>query len=74
MAELTESIIKKDDKRNFFRGCLEFNLEKGKYFVKASEAQSSADMMQLANANCLIIIEEERMNPQKGEMIECIKI
>lgn len=74
MAELTESIIKKDDKRNFFRGRLEFNLEKGKYFVKASEAQSSADMMQLANANCLIIIEEERMNPQKGEMIECIKI
>ncbi|MCZ7613886.1 MAG: hypothetical protein M5T52_10225 [Ignavibacteriaceae bacterium] len=74
MAELTESIIKKDDKRNFFRGRLGFNLEKGKYFVKASEAQSSADMMQLANANCLIIIEEERMNPQKGEMIECIKI
>lgn len=74
MAELTESIIKKDDKRNFFRGRLDFNLEKGKYFVKASEAQSSADMMQLANANCLIIIEEDKINPKKGEEVECIKI
>jgi len=73
-AELTEAVSKKDDKRNFLRGILEFNFEKGKYFVRAPEAQSSADMARLANANCLIVIEEERINPQKGEEVECIMI
>lgn len=73
-AELTEAVSKKDDKRNFLRGILEFNLEKGKYFVRAAETQSSADMARLANANCLIVIEEERINPQKGEEVECIMI
>lgn len=73
-AELAESISKKDDKRNFLRGFLDFNLEKGKYFVRAADAQSSADMTRLANANCLIVIEEDRINPQKGEEVECIII
>ncbi|MDO8551012.1 MAG: molybdopterin molybdenumtransferase MoeA, partial [Ignavibacteria bacterium] len=73
-AELTEEISKKDDKRNFLRGFLEFNMQKGKYFVRAPEAQSSADMTQLANANCLIEVEEDRINPQKGEEVKCIKI
>ena len=73
-AELTESVSKNDDKRNFLRGILKFNLEKGKYFVRAAEAQSSADMTRLSNANCLIVIEEERTNPQKGEEVECIMI
>ncbi|OGU70179.1 MAG: molybdopterin molybdenumtransferase MoeA [Ignavibacteria bacterium RBG_16_34_14] len=73
-AELTESVSKNDDKRNFLRGYLEFNLKKGQYFVRASEAQSSADMTRLANANCLIVIEEKRINPQKGEEVQCIII
>jgi len=73
-AELTESVNKNDDKRNFLRGILKFNLEKGKYVVRAAEAQSSADMTQLANANCLIVIEEVRIDPQKGEEVECIMI
>lgn len=73
-AELTERVTKKDNKRNFLRGILEFNFEKGKYFVKSSQAQSSADMVRLANANCLIVIEEDRTDPQKGEEVECIII
>ncbi len=73
-AELSEPVTKKDDKRNFLRGMLEFNPEKGKYFVKAAQAQSSADMARLANVNCLIVVEEERTNPQKGEEVECIII
>jgi molybdopterin molybdotransferase len=73
-AELTEPVIKKDNKRYFLRGILEFNHEKGKYFVRASERQSSADMVRLSIANCLVIIEEERTNPQKGEEVECIMI
>lgn len=73
-AELIEPVLKKDNKRNFLRGVLEFNPEKGKYFVKAAQEQSSADMTRLANANCLIMVEEERTNPQKGEEVECIMI
>lgn len=73
-AELTEPVSKKDDKRNILRGIFEFNLEKGKYLVKAAQAQSCADMARLADANCLIVIEEDRINPQKGEEIECIII
>lgn len=73
-AELTEPFIKKDGKRNFFRGIIDFNSEIGKYFVKAAKSQSSADMTRLANANCLIVIEEQRTNPQKGEVVECIMI
>ena len=72
--ELTEPVSKKDDKRNFLRGIFEFSLEKGKYFVKAAQVQSSADMARLADANCLIVIEEDRTNPQKGEDVECIII
>lgn len=73
-AELSEPVTKKDDKRNFLRGILEFNSEKGKYLVKAAHAQSSADMARLANANCLIVVEEDRTNPKKGEEVECIMI
>lgn len=73
-AELMEPASKKDDKRNFLRGILEFNYEKGKYFARAIKTQSSADMKSLADANCLIIVEEERINPQAGEEVECIMI
>jgi len=73
-AELTEQVTKNDDKRNFLRGFLEFNPEKGKYFVKAAPSQSSADMVRLANANCLIVIDEERTNLRKGDEVECILI
>lgn len=73
-AELDEAIIKKDNKRNFLRGSLTFNFDEGKYFVKPGPAQSSGDMVQLANADCLIVIEEERLNPQKGEKVKCIMI
>jgi molybdopterin molybdotransferase len=73
-AEIEEAIIKNDNKRNFLRGILTFNFDERKYFVKAAPAQSSGDMVQLSNANCLIVIEEERLNPQKGEMVKCIMI
>lgn len=74
LAELIEAVNKKDDKRHFMRGYLEFVFDKKKYFVKETESQSSADIVGLADANCLICIEEDRMNPKKGEVVECIMI
>lgn len=71
-AELTSDLNKKDGKRHFSRGMLYKKDEQ--YFVVDSGSHSSGDMAGLSNANCLIVIKEERISPKKGEKIECIVI
>ncbi len=69
-AELLNDLRKKDKKRCFMKGILK--KEKDEYFVTSKFSQSSGNMVELSNANCLIVIEEEHLNPKKGERINCI--
>lgn len=70
-AELEDDLKKDDSKRHFMRGFLTQNNE-GKFFVKKVGSQSSGNLAEMGKSNCLIIVEEERMNPRKGEVVECI--
>jgi molybdopterin molybdotransferase len=74
IAELTLDLKKKDSKRHFSRGILTYDENAGKYYVSDAGSVSSGNMASLSNANCLIIIEENRTFPKNGEMIKCIKI
>ncbi len=69
-AELLNDLKKKDKKRYFMKGFLK--KENGKYFVTSKFSQSSGNMVELSRANCLIVIEEEHLNPKKGERVNCI--
>ncbi|HED08881.1 MAG TPA: molybdopterin molybdenumtransferase MoeA [Ignavibacteria bacterium] len=69
-AELLNDLRKKDKKRCFMKGILK--KEKDEYFVTSKFSQSSGNMVELSNANCLIVIEEEHLNPKKGERVNCI--
>ena len=73
VAVLDEDLKKEDSKRHFMRGLLTQN-NMGKYFVKKVGSQSSGNLAEMGKSNCLIVVEEERMNPLKGEIVECIMI
>lgn len=73
-AELKTNLKKKDNKCHFSRGILEYDMSDGKYYVSDAGSVSSGDMSSLSDANCLIIIQENRTFPKNGEMIECMKI
>lgn len=69
-AELLNDLRKKDRKRHFLRGLL--TEREGKYFVTSLVSQSSGNLVQMSKANCLIELEEERINPKAGEEVVCI--
>lgn len=71
-AILSSDIRKNDNKRHFIRGKL-FSSD-GVNHVSASGSGTSADLYGLARANCLIVIEEERTDPKKGESVRCMMI
>lgn len=71
-AVLQNDLKKNDGKRHFSRGYF-YNRKAGTE-VKALSSQSSGNYYELAQANCLIITEEEKRNPQKGETVKCILI
>ena len=71
-AVLLDDVKKKDNKRHFLRGIL-FK-EKGEWKVTSKFSQSSGNLVELSRANCLIVVEEEKRNPAKGEKVECILI
>jgi molybdopterin molybdotransferase len=71
VANLKEDLYKEDRKRHFLRGSYYSGID-GKYYVKKVGSQSSGNVSEMGRANCLIIIEEERINPKKGEQVECI--
>ncbi|MGB9856331.1 MAG: gephyrin-like molybdotransferase Glp [Caldisericum exile] len=71
-ATLQNDLKKKDGKRHFSRGIL-FE-ENGEWKVTSEFSQSSGNLVEMSRANCLIEIEEERLNPKKGERVRCILI
>ena len=71
-AKLDAEIKKTDGKRHFIRG---------NYFVKENESyviptgsQSSANLHGMSRANCLFVIEDERTNLKKGDVVKCLMI
>ncbi len=71
-AALQNDLKKKDGKRHFSRGIL-FE-ENGEWKVTSEFSQSSGNLVEMSRANCLIEIEEDRLNPKKGEKVKCILI
>lgn len=72
-AVLKKSIKKTDSKRHFVRGYISRD-ELGVISAVPVGQQSSGNLVQMSMSNCLIVIEEERTNPQEGEEVECIMI
>jgi molybdopterin molybdotransferase len=73
IAQLKDDLAKKDSKRHFMRGTYTYN-DDGTYSVHKVGSQSSGNLAEMGLSNCLIIVEEERINPQKGEKVKCITI
>ena len=72
-AVLKNDLQKTDTKRHFVRGFLQED-ENGRLSVGSVGQQSSGNLVQMSLSNCLIIIEEEKTNPLKGEEVKCIMI
>ena len=72
-AILEDDLKKEDSKRHFMRGILRYG-DDGKFYVKKMGSQSSGNLAEMGKANCLIIVEENRTNPAKGEHVECMTI
>lgn len=72
-AILEEDLKKEDSKRHFMRGVCRYESD-GKFYARKIGSQSSGNLAEMGKANCLIIVEEDRMNPAKGETVECIMI
>ncbi|MFZ0454900.1 MAG: gephyrin-like molybdotransferase Glp [Ignavibacteriaceae bacterium] len=72
-AILEDDLKKEDSKRHFMRGILRYEND-GKFYVKKMGSQSSGNLAEMGKANCLIIVEEDRINPVKGEQVECMTI
>ncbi|MCU7496261.1 MAG: molybdopterin molybdotransferase MoeA [Ignavibacteria bacterium] len=72
-AILRGDIVKTDSKRHFIRGFLERD-ENGNVSASPVGLESSGNLVQMSVSNCLIVIEEERINPLSGEEVECIMI
>jgi molybdopterin molybdotransferase len=72
-AKLGNDIHKNDKKRHFIRG----NIRKdnsGMYLVTSKKSQSSGNLVGFSSSNCLIVIEEEKLSPKKGEIVNCIRM
>lgn len=71
-AFLTENIKKRDGKKHFLRGIL--RSENGRRLVSLAGKQSSDDLYGLSLSNCIIVIEEDMIDPKEGDVLECIMI
>ncbi|MFN3871804.1 MAG: gephyrin-like molybdotransferase Glp [Ignavibacterium sp.] len=71
-ATLQNDLKKKDGKRHFLRGIL--YQENDELKVTSEFSQSSGNLVEMSRANCLIELEEDRLNPKKGERVKCILI
>lgn len=72
-AKLENDIRKNDRKRHFIRG----NIRKdnsGNYLATSKKSQSSGNLVGFSSSNCLIVIEEEKLSPKKGEIVNCISL
>ncbi|MGA2295977.1 MAG: molybdopterin molybdotransferase MoeA [FCB group bacterium] len=73
-AVLKNYIFTQDRRRQFIRSLYSFDENKKKYFVEELGMQSSGNMYNLNNANCLIVLEENLYEKKKGELVKCIEI
>ncbi|MGK9369078.1 molybdopterin molybdotransferase MoeA [Melioribacter sp. Ez-97] len=71
-AVLQNNLKKRDGKRHFARGIL-FE-ENGVWKVTSEFSQSSGNLVEMSASDCLIVLPEEIRNPQKGDIVKCIKI
>jgi len=71
-ATLQNGIKKNDGKKHFSRGIIVSGIDGWEVTVHSS--QSSGNYFELGNANCLIITDEEKQNPKKGDLVKCILI
>jgi molybdopterin molybdotransferase len=69
---LSENISKNDNKRHFVRGYVKNNNGNGIPEFSTYKNQSSSNMKVLNNSNALLILEENSVNPKKGEYYKCI--
>lgn len=65
---------KKDSKRHFVRGFFTICDKHKTFEVVNNSSQSSGNMAGLSNANCLVILDEEKNVYENGDLVECIKI
>jgi molybdopterin molybdotransferase len=72
-AVLQNNLKKTDKKRHFMRGVLR-KTNDGTYEVSSEFSQSSGSLIEMSKANCLIVIEEEILNPEKGRAVKCMMI
>lgn len=72
-AVLQNNLKKKDNKRHFMRGVFTKRTD-GVYEVSSDFSQSSGNLVEMSKANCLMIIEEETINPKKGTVVKCMMI
>ena len=72
-AVLQNNLKKTDKKRHFMRGVLA-KANNGTYEVSSEFSQSSGSLVEMSKANCLMIIEEETINPAKGKIVKCMMI
>ncbi|MCH7774695.1 MAG: molybdopterin molybdotransferase MoeA [Bacteroidetes bacterium] len=72
-AVLQNNLKKTDKKRHFMRGVLS-KTTNGTYEVSSEFSQSSGNLVEMSKANCLIVIEEETINPAKGKVVKCMMI
>jgi molybdopterin molybdotransferase len=73
-AILREDLKKKDGKRHFIRGKASFSDTEHRMYVRRAGKQSSGNMAELNDANCLIVMEEDREYAGAGEWVKCIRI
>lgn len=73
-AVLDNSVGKKDSKRHFINGRIEYNNIESKYFVRSVGSSSSGNAASIAEANCFICLKEEQQFLDKGASVECILI
>jgi len=72
-AVLQNDLKKTDKKRHFMRGVLT-KTEDGTFEVSSEFSQSSGSLVEMSKANCLIVIEEETINPAKEKVVKCMMI
>ena len=72
-AVLQNNLKKTDTKRHFMRGVLS-KTNNGTHEVSSEFSQSSGSLVEMSKANCLIVIEEETINPLKGKAVKCMMI
>lgn len=71
---LTADIRKTDSKRYFVFGKTFTDPQTGEFLFLPNANQSSSNMTGLSSANSLLIIEEDKVNPGKGDIFKCIMI